>query len=527
MAKLINKYAENVMIRSVNRLINKYGHDCVVTQERTDQVTGVTPSKVLFGRYAVAFAGGSLVINNHFKLRIRADAFPYPLRPFDRITVNGVDLVALNARKISPDGATAVVWEVEADGAEIPADGDQVEDPSVVSPMAMQAYYPYVSMSGGMYSIQATSTPFQVDSGSATWVSSDWEIYQSGAPDPMSMVVNTYGLTSGFTWVTMDILELDKNYWIRVRHNYTDSQGVAHTTDWSALNLFSLGAIQPVQDLDIHTPTIDWGIYPPDSQGYIDFSFVRWDGFGTPTPPFKIYPPLSQFISDTGKTFVNTYWQIATDNGFVNLVYDGPSETGGYDVDVSEVFEYSQLIMTTGFTLDDDTQYFIRGKYLGSDSTESQWSNVQAVKILGQGGGGGGGGGTVDTPTFATGQFGPVYYTGSSAYEYDPSTSGYKYKPYIQLNPFSSPDGLSFDHHHWQFATDSAFTSIFKEVDSEGGYDADTGYSNGPWNFVFSGATDMSDWFLDETQYYVRAKMVATDGTESEWSATQPFKIPY
>lgn len=69
MAKVINKYAETVMLRSVNRLINKYGHNVELHQEREGQPAVLTPSKATFGRFKVAFGNGNLIINNNYKVR--------------------------------------------------------------------------------------------------------------------------------------------------------------------------------------------------------------------------------------------------------------------------------------------------------------------------------------------------------------------------------------------------------------------------------------------------------------------------
>ena len=181
MTKVVNKYAETVMLRSINRLINKYGHAVTLKQKRDGVSDSRTQSKATFGRFKVAFGSGGLIINNNYKVRLRADEFTYDIQPLDKVVVNGVELVVVTGRKISPDGATTIVWELECSGGTIPADGNITGTPSVISPANNTSFYPSVVEVGGLYSARFTASAYEVLSGNTEYVSSDWQISPDSA----------------------------------------------------------------------------------------------------------------------------------------------------------------------------------------------------------------------------------------------------------------------------------------------------------------------------------------------------------
>lgn len=357
MAKVINKYAETVMLRSVNRLINKYGHNVILNQERDGQPAAQTPSKATFGRFKVAFASGSLIINNNYKVRLRADSFPFDIQPLDDIIVNGVSLSVVTARKISPDGATTIVWEMECSGGTIPADGNSAGVPSVTSPANNTSFYPSVATSGGLYSASFTASAYEVLSGDTVYASSDWQI---STDEAFSFIQNeVYGYTGGNTWVSDVVLDNPVNYWVRVRHNGTG--GV--TTAWSAGNKFSLGEISEAPTEDIAKPSLTTpGGYLSDGNTY----FSEYDP-GSSGFVYKAAVYLSAFSSGTGKVFDHVHWIVRNDSG---IVWEGDS-SGGYDVDISYVMDYNQLMMPWR---DNYNPWYIKGKYVATDATESEYS---------------------------------------------------------------------------------------------------------------------------------------------------------
>lgn len=352
MSKTINNYAQNVMLRSVNRLINKYGHNVVLNQIRDGEPTANTGSKAIFGSYKVNFASGTLVINNNFKVRIRADDFPYPILPTDTLLINGVTLTVINARKISPDGASTIVWEAEASGSSIPADGNSAYTPSVTSPTNNTSFYATVASSMGLYAGSFVASAYIVESGDTEYVSSDWQI--STVNDFTSVVNEAYGV--GTTWVSGTVLSNPMNYYVRVRHNGTN--GVV--TPWSSASLFSFGAITTTPAID--TPTL---VTPAGSLEEYS-TYVKWYTEGDYTYQAAVF--LSEFSSSSGKVFDHVHWVITNDSG---LVWEGDSAGTGYDIEFGTSLAYNQTVMPFR---NNAQPWYIKGKYVATDATESAYS---------------------------------------------------------------------------------------------------------------------------------------------------------
>lgn len=356
MAKVISKYAETVMLRSVNRLINKYGHAVTLKQERGGLLTANTAGKATFGRFKVAFASGNLIINNNYKVRLRADDFPYTIQPLDKIEVNGAELSVVTARKISPDGANTIVWECECSGGTIPADGNSAEQPTILSPANNTSFYPGVSESGGLYSASFTASSFVILFGDTEYVSTEWQI----AEDELFATIVDSG-TGTTTWVSGTTLTNPMKYYVRARHNGT----LGVVTEWSDPSLFSLGKISVGPVVDIVTPSLTtpggyltndstyFREYDPDASGFV----------------YKAAVYMSEFNSPTGKTFDHIHWVI-TNTATNAVVWEGNSR-GGYDVDITYMFDYNQCFMP--WKEYDYTGWTIKGKYVATDATESEY----------------------------------------------------------------------------------------------------------------------------------------------------------
>lgn len=360
MAKIINKYAETVMIRSINHLINKYGHNVELQQTRKAQPLAITPSKATFGRFKIAFGNNNMIINNNYRVRLRADSFPYSIEPTDVVLINGVTLSVLKANKISPDGATAIVWELECTGDTIPYDSVSAATPSVISPSNNTAFYASVQESGGLYSASFTASAYQVLSGDTTYLSSDWQI---STDELFSTIVdNVSDYTGGNTWVSNVVLGSPVNYWVRVRHNGTEGG----TTSWSAPSKFSLAELDPVPvpTKEIDTPYL----LTPSGNLVEDVTYFRNYDLYTAGFEYKAAPFMSEFSSSAGKTFSHIHWIVRNDGG---VVWEGDS-SGGYDVDIARGLDYNQMIMPykTGYN-----PWYIKGKYVATDLTESLYSD--------------------------------------------------------------------------------------------------------------------------------------------------------
>lgn len=514
MAKVINKYAENVMLRSVNRLINKYGHIVTLRQAREGQQTLDTESKATFGRFKVALGEEWFILNNNYRVRLRADSFPYIIAPDDTIIVNGATLTVITARKISPDGATTIVWELECSGETIPADTNNAATPSLLSPLNETSYYPAVETIGDLSSVSVTASSYSVLSGETEYISTDWQL----AEDEEFAAIIESATTNGTTWITPVVLENPHNYYVRARHNGTN--GV--TTPWTGASLFNLGLIGDVPTFDIQTPTIT---FPVDVNGYADPTYTRADEY-RPYSPWRIVPLLSAFASDTGKLFGATRWQVATDSAFTNIVSQGDS-VGGFDYTTYEELAYNQWSMPSSqWPLEDEVQYYLRGKYVADDTvTESEWAPVVAFKIDGNRPPAGG---TVAAPTVTTTINATTKYL-ALAQTYKQTVGGvnqYTVAPVLSAFSGTSPAN-EVDYSYWQVGTDPTFTTglIYEGKCVDGFY---TGIgSRGPNTLVMKNPDGSVMWPLaiDGTSYFMRAKYVATNLEQSAWSPTYEFKV--
>jgi len=356
----LNQYPRNVQIRAIGKLISKYGHDGII---RTNAVQDDV--EVLFGKYKLSLSGGTLIINNNYKLHVRRKTggplSEDPIPSGTRITVNGAEMVALNVRKISPDGANAIVWEIEVSGSSIPGDVNTVEIPVVTAPTNGQGMYASAATDGaGKFSITATASAFDMAYGEGEYVSSDWQI---GTDNTFATLVASG--SGAVSWTSPVVLDNTSHYFIRVRH-----VGTTATSQWSAANEFSLGSMEPVPTDAIVRPTI---VTAKDGSGYLlPASYESEYDPSTSGMAYRFFLELSAYQSPAGKTFDHTHWQIATDSQFTNIKLETDS-TGGYDYTTSKFWE-SNFLMTFDTVGGHYSMWYARGKYVAADGTESAYS---------------------------------------------------------------------------------------------------------------------------------------------------------
>lgn len=353
----LNQYPRNVQIRAISKLIKKYGHIGTIT-------TGAATNDclVLFGKYKLSLSGGTLIINNNYKLHIHPTealgATPIPTGT--TVTVNGAAMVAINVRKISPDGANAIVWEIEVAGDAIPDDVPVIDMPTVVSPADNTSNYASVSGTVDDFAIEATASAMGMTIGLDTYVSSDWEIATDNVFTDVVDSVSAY--TGGLTWTSNGVLSNPLNYYIRVKHN-----GAAVSSAWSTPSLFSLGTITVPTTTHINTPVIV-GFGP---------MYSGESGAGM----FKSYPFLDAYDPVDAGAFDHTYWQIATDTAFTTIVYEAAS-VGGFDpMEAGGLFVDTTGLLMDTYSLSPASTYYVRGKYVSVDPYESEYSAYDTITI--------------------------------------------------------------------------------------------------------------------------------------------------
>ena len=350
-------------IASINKMLDKYGHDCTVVV--SDLFPTPVPAKVLFANYDFAIRGGSLVLDTNYKLLLKAVALPAMLQPTSIIKVNGTDMQALTVKKLTPDGTNTIVWEVSAQGTVLPDDINSIEKPVVLSPSNNQANYPSTA-SGSSYRIECTGSQPQVSEG-LLFTTAEWQI---GTSADFSTIVASATTTSA-SWTTGYSLARNTSYYVRVRYN-TD-MGI--TSDWSDTNLFSLDAFaQPPAPVKIKKPTI---VTTKDAvyDLYVDPSIVYpmypWNKTG------KYFAAIeaSEYSPVTAGEFASIDWQVSTDVDFTGIIVDVTATDSTYVPDFGVVLPANQLCDDT-YPLTKGTTYYARVRYNSVDNFTSDWSNT-------------------------------------------------------------------------------------------------------------------------------------------------------
>ena len=353
----------NRQTQSVNKLIDRYGHTCTV-------VTGsnTVSTKVLFGKYTVKLSGGSLILNNNYKLVLKViEGMAIPQPTTTTVNVNGVALTALSVRRTSPDGATPIVYEIEAAGNDVPVDVTTIATPTVVTPANETADYTFVSNTGSDYAAAFTASAFVVESGISSYASSDWQV--SELADFSTITTSVTGYTGGLTWTTTEVLKRNTVYYVRVRHN-----GTVGTSAWSSGNKWSFDSLTPAPTVHINKPSITNTL----SSGVLSYPDGRSDPYGGKYLP---YLTLSAYSPVDAGDSASTYWQIATDSVFTNLVLNQTS-VEGYNFD-STVVNRGMLGVesSTDCPCLGSTTYYARGKWVSVDPYESEYSDTFEFKV--------------------------------------------------------------------------------------------------------------------------------------------------
>lgn len=378
----LSQYPRNIQIRAINKLIAKYGHDGIL--ETPGNVA--EPCRVLFGKYKLSFGGETLIINNNYKLHVKPIGkllFDTQPDPTSEITVNGSILNVVNVRKIAPDGANPIVWEMEAMGDVIPYDTITIVNPSIVAPTADQENYPTTGNSGGFYAVNMVSTDFDTTGGADTLVGMEWEISTNDIFT--TVVASVTGYIGGATWNTGNVLSRDTNYWARVRHTGV----VSGTSDWSPTIKFSLDEFYTAPVTRIMQPQILTG--KNVTTNILQNENYSTGGKSGPTGgKWHVTLTLTTYdpIAPTGACD-RSYWEIATDEAFTTIVYarNGEGTSGGADDETGAFYpDKGVLIMdpTTTYPgyhhLLGATTYYARGKYISVDPFESEWSPTLMFK---------------------------------------------------------------------------------------------------------------------------------------------------
>ena len=344
-------------ITSVNYMIDKYGHDCTV-QVATNPIV---QSKALFTRNKVSLAGGSLILNANYKLLVKVVSYPVEITPTTtKITINGLELTTVSAKKITPDGANAWIWEIEAVGDDIiPTDVNSLSTPTVVSPANNTENYTSVEGEGGWSITVEGSVPVPI--GSGVFVSSDWQIATDSAFTALVVDVVAH---ENRIYTTGALLQRSTKYYIRTRYN----SNAGTTTDWSDVNLFSLDSLVEQQHINkpslinfvnSETPKLSSSdVYLNGATCFVDLQA-------------DAYSPI-----DAG-AFASITFQIASDAAFTTIVQAKTQSDGyGYDYENQGYYEVTNMYPRGDYALTVGNTYYGRVRYTSVDPYDSEWSDT-------------------------------------------------------------------------------------------------------------------------------------------------------
>ena len=351
---------------AANKMVDKYGHDCTVIV--STEFPSPVPATCLFTKNDLAFQGGTLLLNNNFKILLKDVALPAPLAPLSKIIVNGEELVALAVNKLTPDGVNTILWEIEAAWAVLPNDAASIDRPTIAAPANNTSFYTSTEDLGGWSIACQGSAPNT--SGDAVFTGSEWQI----ATDEAFASIVTTGSVGGTYWVTDAVLARSTNYYVRTRYN----SSVAGYSEWSDYSLFSLDAIGVGPVTHINKPTI---LNQVNGSGEILVNDPYGSVIGkypyTTTKLANVIISASAYEAVSAGEFASITFQVANDAAFTDLVMNHTqTEEYGYDSDSSNSFTVTQGFIPENYVFVKGRTYYARVKYTSADPWDSEWSDT-------------------------------------------------------------------------------------------------------------------------------------------------------
>ena len=307
-------------------------------------------------------------------------------------------------------------------------------------PLAPTIDYPQDGSTSVNLGTLILSSEFEVNGGTDTHAASDWQL----SKDPNFTVLEQSLVNNEFftvDWVPSLLSDLTK-YYLRVRY-----RGVNYGYGpWSNTYTFTT-----VLANSVSTPSITFPVHNSDSN----------------LTSLKL---IATAFSVTGgsDSHLSTDWQIATDNGFSNIIQS-------VNEDTTNKTQYSISNLTS------NTTYYARVRYRGKILPASAWSPAVSFRTLGIVTP------SITKPTNGQGDIFPAVIFNSSTFTTNVGTDTHK-----------SSD--------WQVATDAAFTNIVNSVTAD--------INN---KTIWSVALNIN------TTYYARVRYNGTSYGYSGWSQPVSF----
>ena len=380
---LFNDAVMNRQLQALDRQFDKYGHEASLLQG-----SSTIPTKVLGANFKTLYQSGTTIVNPNYRLFLR------PVRGSDDITlstkivINGVQLNILAFKKITPDVANAIVWEVEATGGVVPKDPSTISAPIILSPLDLAEYVPTTTGSDLARDSVTFRAATPTTTGGATWTATEWEVIEEVSLAPVASAT----VMGSAVWNAPPVFSKVVNYDVRCRHRGFDIDSVAITTDWSPYNTWSrVKLIDPAPPITITKPSI---ITTVDGSGVLELGQVYTDTGGGIVGKYpyqasnrgKAYLKASPYNPITAGSFGSIDWQVSLASDFSSFVING-TQTGDW-FDYIEGVNYPKEIMWIGqqsgqFPITRNVVHYARVRYNSSDSKTSEWSDTLAFRMVG------------------------------------------------------------------------------------------------------------------------------------------------
>ena len=380
---LFNDTVMTRQLEALDRQFNKYGHKATLLHG-----TDSFPTDVLGSSFKTLYQSGTTIVNPNYRLFLRTVQGSDDITLSTKIVINGAQLSILAFKKITPDVANAIVWEVEATGGVVPHDPSIISEPLILSPLDEAEYVPTTTGSDLALDAITFTAAVPTTTGGATWTATEWEVIEEVSLDPVASAT----VTGSAVWNAPAVFSKLVNYDVRVRHHGFDIDSVAITTAWSPYNTWSrVKLIDPAPPITITKPSI---ITTVDGSGVLELGQVYTDTGGGivgkyPYPASnrgKVFLKASTYNPITAGSFASIDWQVSLASDFSSFVING-TQTGGWFDDIEGV-NYPKEIMWIGqqdgqFPITRNVVHYARVRYNSSDSKTSEWSDTLTFKMVG------------------------------------------------------------------------------------------------------------------------------------------------
>ena len=378
---LFNDAIINRQLQALDRQFDKYGHDALIRQDSTD-----IPTKVLGASFKTLYQSGTTIVNPNYRLFLRTGQRSDDIKLSTKIVINGVQLNILAFKKITPDVANAIVWEVEATGGVVTRDPSTISAPIILTPLVLEEYAPTSSGSDLALDSVTFRAATPTTTGGATWTSTEWEVIEEVSLASVASAT----VTGSAVWNAPAVFSKVVNYDVRVRHHGFDIDSVAITTNWSPYNTWSrVNLINPTPPVYITKPRI---ISRVDANGDYELGQKASDNrlgvvvgkYPYPASGFaRAYLAVDAYAPINAGARLNVEWQVSLNPAFSSFVINGVQSGSAYIDGRSIPITQMHVGQKDGeFPIARNVLHYARVRYNSVDSKTSEWSDTFVYKIV-------------------------------------------------------------------------------------------------------------------------------------------------